>query len=153
MSAPWVRKQNKDSPLPTSLKNQRYLSQRRWIYKSVLILVRKSRVSPTNGRIQEWVRNGGPPTGCPFSRIKGTGLLDHEPRELFPPLLPFVKELKLLTRPTLNFSAFHAFWVPPAQKDEIECLPLQLANGLHNSMGRSLASGGEAIISLEWSFV
>lgn len=79
---------------------------------------------------------------------KGIGLLDHVPR-ILPTSPPTVKELKLsVDMVNIEFLKSHAFCVLPAQKDEVEILPFQLANGLHNSMGRLLA-----VISLEWSFV
>lgn len=78
-------------------------------------------MSPTNGRIREWMRNGGPPNRSPLSKIKGFGLLDYVPGELPP---PFVTELKRsVDVADIEFLVSCAFRVLPARKDEVKGLP------------------------------
>lgn len=87
----------------------------------------------------------------PFLK-RGFGLLDCVPR-IFSTSPLIVEELKLsVDMANTEFVVSHAFSVLPAQKDELESLPFQLANGLPIPReGRW--QRGEAIIYPEWSFV
>lgn len=105
---------------------------------------------PTNGRIREWMRNGGPQNRSPLSKIKGFGLLDYVPGELPP---PFVTELKR----SIDVADIEFLVSVPPMCSQLE----RMGSKVYLSSWQMVFTiplgdcwqGEEAITSLQWSFV